>query len=60
MKKLSLLALILLIATSCIDKVDYSKKMKELVLNCETFKDFKVRCISKHLLNLVSLFHLLI
>lgn len=55
MKKLSLLALILLIATSCIDKVNYSKKMKELVLNCETFKDFKVpvveNCITVMTLN---------
>lgn len=43
MKKIiALLALILLITTSCIDKVDYSEKMKELVLNCETFEDFKV------------------
>lgn len=32
MKKLSLLALILLIATSCIDKVDYSKKNEGISL----------------------------
>lgn len=41
-KIIVLLSLILLITTSCFDKVDSSSKLKELISNCEPFDNFKV------------------